>query len=65
MEAGSLSKKACEAYAVTRLSLACLAVDGQHQEDIMLRVCTMAGYGKPNEIRIGSAGAVTLDPVTN
>ncbi|CAE7193410.1 unnamed protein product [Symbiodinium pilosum] len=27
-------------------------------EDIMLRVCTMAGYGKPNEIRIGSAGAV-------
>ncbi|CAK9024644.1 unnamed protein product [Durusdinium trenchii] len=27
-------------------------------EDIMLRVCSMASYGKPNAIMIGSAGAV-------
>jgi len=26
-------------------------------EDIMLRVCSMVSYGKPNEIRFGSAGA--------
>lgn len=28
------------------------------EEDIMLRVCSMSGYGKHNAIMIGSAGAV-------
>ena len=30
------------------------------EDDIMMRVCSRAAYGKPNEIRFGSAGSVTL-----